>query len=348
MSRREVSLDSRRLALAAAAAVAIHAGLFFAIPAILRLESRRTPDYGGTVLVQLEEPAPPQEMPVVEQPPQPAAAEPVPEPAPLPEPAPQPRPAPAPRTAPATPVAKPAPKTRPAAQTPAPSAPVVTPAPPPLPKGPAFREAGEKTGIASPLPAASPAGAPSPAQAVAGPEPTLPAAGSPRGGAPAADSVQKSGVGVAVPAQTARTSVGTAAGSSGSPGPSLDLGALDKALASGSSRTVSPPTRSAAAAGTGDFSVVWDEPDAAKGRELLSAPRPTLPRRVQEEGLTLSMTVSFSVAPEGVIAQARVARSSGYADVDAAVLEALRRWRFTAAETTRTVSGTIPYTIRAR
>jgi TonB family protein len=69
---------------------------------------------------------------------------------------------------------------------------------------------------------------------------------------------------------------------------------------------------------------------------------------VADQGLALAVTVSFAVAPDGVIAQARVARSSGYSDVDAAVLEAVRRWRFRAAETTRTVRGTIPYTIRAR
>jgi protein TonB len=94
--------------------------------------------------------------------------------------------------------------------------------------------------------------------------------------------------------------------------------------------------------------VVWDEPDAAKGRDLLSAPRPTLPQWVADQGLTLSVTVSFAVAPDGVVAQARIARSSGYSDVDAAVLEAVRRWRFRAAETTQTVRGTIAYTIRAR
>jgi TonB family protein len=69
---------------------------------------------------------------------------------------------------------------------------------------------------------------------------------------------------------------------------------------------------------------------------------------VADQGLALSVAVSFAVAPDGVVAQARVTRSSGYSDVDAAVLEAVRRWRFRAAETKRTVRGSIPYTIRAR
>ena len=55
MSSRELKLDSRRLLLSAGLAVAVHAGLFFAIPAVLRLQSTKSPEYGGTVLVQLEE-----------------------------------------------------------------------------------------------------------------------------------------------------------------------------------------------------------------------------------------------------------------------------------------------------
>lgn len=354
MSRRELRLDSRRLALSTALAVAIHAGLFFGIPAILRLENRKTPEYGGTVVVQLEEPAPAVEEPAPEPSPQPVAAQPepapTPEPAPPPAPKPVPKPVPAPKAAPvlkATPAARTAPKAQVAAPAPAASTPVVKQPQATLPTGPAFREAGEKTGLPAPLPSAAPAGAVPKAQAVAGPDPTLPAAGTPRGGATAAGSVQRSGVGVAVPAQTTKPSGTTSSGSTAS---GLDLRALDKALASTGSApgTGSPRVSPTTSAGSSDFSVVWDEPDAAKGRELLSAPLPKLPPRVQEEGLTLSMKVSFTVTPGGVVALARVIRSSGYADVDAAVLEAVRRWRFTSAETTRTVSGTIPYTIRAR
>ncbi|MCX7039953.1 MAG: TonB family protein [Spirochaetes bacterium] len=328
MSHRELRLNSRRLLLAMAIAVAIHAGLFFLIPLVVRLERSRKPEYGGTVLVQLEEPAPAQ------------AVVPAPEPLPVAQPAPAPKPAPTP---------KPAPREQPATRTAATvRAPVqaaakvpVQPAPAPLPTGPAFKEAGGKTGVVQPLATPEPLGSIPAAKAVPGPEPTLPGAGAPSGAAAASASVQKAGVAVAVPAQPAKTT-----GAAGSP---TDYGTLDKALA-GSAKTGTTAAKSAAdaAADARDFSVVWDEPDAGKGRDLIDRPRPTLPKRVEDEGLTLYVTVFFAVAPNGVVAQARVARSSGYSDVDAAVLEAVRRWRFRAAETTRTVRGTIPYTIRAR
>ncbi len=96
MQRREVRLDSRRLLLAAGLAVAVHGGLFFAIPAILRLQGTKTPEYGDTVIVQLDDlpPAPPvvTELPPPP-PPQPAAEpQPVPQPQPVPEPPPAPKP----------------------------------------------------------------------------------------------------------------------------------------------------------------------------------------------------------------------------------------------------------------
>jgi TonB family protein len=64
--------------------------------------------------------------------------------------------------------------------------------------------------------------------------------------------------------------------------------------------------------------------------------------------LTLFATVSFSLAPEGIVSSVRVERSSGYSDVDAAVTEAIRRWRFSAAKGARVLKGKVPYTITAR
>ena len=331
MSHRELRLNSRRLLIATAIAVAIHAGLFFLIPLVLQLERSRKPEYGGTVLVQLEEPAPAQ------------AVVPAPEPAPVVQPAAQPAAQPAPKPAPKlAPAPKPAPKPVQQAQ------PVRTTAPAPLPSGPAFKEAGGKTGVVQSPAAAEPLGSAAAAQAVPGPEPTLPGAGVLTGAAAASEPVQRSGVAVAVPAQPtgAAASSGSKPGAAGS---TLDLGTLDKALA-GSAKSGGTPGKTGAGSGADarDFSVVWDEPDAGKGRDLLSAPRPNLPQWVADQGLTLSVTVSFAVAPDGVVAQARVARSSGYSDVDAAVLEAVRRWRFRAAQTAQTVRGTIAYIIRAR
>jgi len=122
---------------------------------------------------------------------------------------------------------------------------------------------------------------------------------------------------------------------------------LDKALASGSSPA---PAARAPTAGTGtrDFSLLWDT-EEGKDRKLLSDPEPLLPRRVQEDGLTLTMELKITVEPSGIVSKVTTSRSSGYADVDAAVLAAVRRWRFSPAETTRVMTGSIkPYTIRPR
>jgi TonB family protein len=49
-----------------------------------------------------------------------------------------------------------------------------------------------------------------------------------------------------------------------------------------------------------------------------------------------------------VVSTATVDRSSGYADVDSAVIDAIRRWRFTPASGGGSVKGVIPYVIKTR
>jgi TonB family protein len=362
MSRRELVLNSRRLVLSGVLAVAIHAGLYFAIPAILRLESRRQPDYGGTVLVQLEEPAPVQEIPVVEPPPpQPQAApaevvppvepQPAPSPAPAPvvkTPAPSPKPAPAPKPAASKPAPAPAAKITQPLAAPAPATPVVPqPQPQPaLPKTPTFRASEEKTGVPSPLPPTAPVGTAPAMQAPSGPDPSVAAAGKPSSGSPSAPSVQRSGVAQTVPAQPGK-STGTSTTGQTSTSGGLDLGALDKMLASGSSSSAAPRTATTGT-GTRDFSLVWDT-EEGKDRKLEYSPDPVIPKRVQEQGLTLTLVLSITVTPLGLVQTVRVTRPSGDTEVDNAVVAAVRTWRFSPAETTRNVTGSIsPYTIRPR
>lgn len=98
----------------------------------------------------------------------------------------------------------------------------------------------------------------------------------------------------------------------------------------------------------GNYRVVWDQPDASKGRVLLSRTDPKLPAWVSKQGLTLSVTASFVLMPDGVVSVVSMARSSGYADVDSAFLDAIRRWRFTAAKGAGPVTGLIPYVVKSR
>jgi len=98
----------------------------------------------------------------------------------------------------------------------------------------------------------------------------------------------------------------------------------------------------------GDYRVVWDQPDANKGRTLLSRVDPKLPPWVSKQGLTLAVTVSFVVMPDGVVSVVSIDRSTGYADVDSAFKDAIRRWRFSAAKEAGPMTGLIPYVIKSQ
>jgi TonB family protein len=220
----------------------------------------------------------------------------------------------------------------------------------PAASGPAFKEAGGKTGSVAALPAVqgqAPAPAVAPAQTGKGT-----GAGSSVGqGASAA--TQRSGTAVAV----------SGAASTGS----LDLSQVDKALAGSaganpgasgaaqSATTGGPATGASATGGTGtggtgtaSFNVVWEKPDANVGRTLLSTPLPWIPSWVGAQGLTLSVTVGFTLQPDGVMAAVTLEQSCGYPDVDSAVIDAIRRWRFNAAKVTTSVRGIVPYVIKTR
>ncbi len=79
----------------------------------------------------------------------------------------------------------------------------------------------------------------------------------------------------------------------------------------------------AGTSGTGEpegasFNVVWEKPEANVGRYLVSTPSPKIPAWVGAQGLTLSVTIAFTLQPDGVMAAVTVDKSSGYADVDSA------------------------------
>jgi len=92
--------------------------------------------------------------------------------------------------------------------------------------------------------------------------------------------------------------------------------------------------------------ILWDDP--SQGREPTYTPRPRIPAWVSKQGLRLQVVVSFVLTPQGVLRDVTVERGSGYSDVDSAVLEALRRWKFRPVFSTRAVTGRVPYTIIPR
>lgn len=94
-------------------------------------------------------------------------------------------------------------------------------------------------------------------------------------------------------------------------------------------------------------SITWDK--GSQGRTLLSSGRlPKIPEWVKHEGLDLKIEVSFSVTPEGHTISLVVNRSSGYPDVDAAVLESVRKLRFNPIQDDRYARGKISYLISTK
>jgi TonB family protein len=225
--------------------------------------------------------------------------------------------------------------------------------------GPSFRETGGKTGVVQ--------GIPSTPTTVSAP--TVPAVQQGKGTGTAASTgagasaEQRSGTGVLV--------TGSAPGASNGP---LDLSKLDKALAAGAGKSAGTGGSESpgSAAGTGgsrtsgsgaggpgsggstgtggghSYSVVWGSSGSGNGRTLVSTSAPNIPPWVSAQGLTLKVSVSFTVLADGVIGGTVIQQSSGYADVDASVIDAIRRWRFTPADGAAPAKGIIPYVIRAR
>jgi TonB family protein len=90
--------------------------------------------------------------------------------------------------------------------------------------------------------------------------------------------------------------------------------------------------------------IQWEE--GAQGRGLLSDPdEPDIPTWVQRQGLYLTVTVVFDVTPAGRTTNLRVATSSGYPEVDAAVLDTVRSFQFNPTSKQSVDTGRIRYII---
>ncbi len=296
-------------------AVLLHALAFVALEIFLKLAPQRAPEYRGPLVVQLEE------QPVVQQ---------------------------ARQAAPAAAASAGAPG----------QAAAVAPAPPTvqLPSGPPLRPAPAQASASSAAPAASPfrmegapaqAGRPQPSGRgfqVPSTQPTLPPSGATAQGPP----------------------LRAVAPGAGAQAPAVPLEEVDRALASGAARPGAGAAAPAAAgapagaagsaspgalsgAGQGDssrggISIVFDNP--ALGREPTYTPAPVVPKWVSEAGLRLTLEISFVLTPQGVLHSVQKVKSSGYSDVDTAVLDAVRRWKFKPASAgAANVQGTVSYLI---
>ena len=108
-----------------------------------------------------------------------------------------------------------------------------------------------------------------------------------------------------------------------------------------------PGTGGAGAAPSGSPLITWAS--AGQQRKLLSpAPPPDIPQWVKREGIDLKVIVTFDVTPEGQTTGVFTAQSSGYPDVDAAVLDSVRKMKFNPAPGAGISRGTVNYIIRTR
>ncbi len=211
-----------------------------------------------------------------------------------------------------------------------------------MPSGPAFRVEGPSTAQSASAPQAT-----SPVQ-----EPVFPHVSNPQQGtAPASAG---GGTETGAPAKGVLVQGGAQAPVQGS----LNLGSLNFSNAQGSG--AEPGVQSGGGGGGGgggagvspggggQGNIHWDQPEAAKARKLLSSPQPQIPAWVSKQGLSLTVLVVFTLTPDGFLRDVNLEASSGYPEVDAAVMEAVRLWRFSPAPSSGNIHGMIPYVIRAR
>jgi TonB family protein len=93
--------------------------------------------------------------------------------------------------------------------------------------------------------------------------------------------------------------------------------------------------------------ISWEDADVQ--RSLVSAgPSPDIPQWVKREGIDLKVVVSFSVTAGGQTTQVSTALSSGYTDVDSAVLDSVRKMKFNPVPGADPARGTVSYLIRTK
>ena len=93
--------------------------------------------------------------------------------------------------------------------------------------------------------------------------------------------------------------------------------------------------------------IEWEK--GAKNRKVLSmGPIPKIPDWIKKEGLKLKVTLIFKVMADGYVTDVKVYKSSGYSDVDATVIESVRRILFEPVNSTKSDTAKITYLIEPK
>jgi TonB family protein len=119
---------------------------------------------------------------------------------------------------------------------------------------------------------------------------------------------------------------------------------LKKALAaSGGEPSSSTPPETATAGGyTQETALEWKD----RQRRMLRSPELRFPELLAEEGLEVDVVAAFAVAPNGQVTRVEIMRSSGFASVDRAVVQALHNALFDASPGDAEDQGRISFHFR--
>ena len=90
--------------------------------------------------------------------------------------------------------------------------------------------------------------------------------------------------------------------------------------------------------------VIWERP-GIKRKVISYGPKPDIPEWVKKEGLKLEITLLFNVDPEGHVLGFKVLESSGYTEIDALMMESVRRIVFEPIPVDRIDRARITYII---
>jgi TonB family protein len=203
------------------------------------------------------------------------------------------------------------------------------------PTGQTFKESGGKTGTGSNAPLTS---------VPPGQVPDFPVSTSPQ--------TQSASSGTAAPAPAKGVAV-TTGQTNQNAGGSLDLKPLDNSLSAGAktgAQTAGPTgsQQTAVQPGrVGEPQIQWEKPEEAKKRTL-TRPEPKFLTSMAKEGQTLTVIVSFTVDPEGIVSFRRVDTSCGDAKVDAAVVDWIRQWHFSADNTAKVMGASVKIVIQPK
>ncbi len=81
-------------------------------------------------------------------------------------------------------------------------------------------------------------------------------------------------------------------------------------------------------------------------RTLVSSPLPLFPKVAQDLTNDLVISVAFSILEDGSVIDAQIVHPSGYAEIDLAVINAVRLWKYSASEGSQPIKANVRIVVR--